>query len=500
MPHVEPILAETLASKIEKLENLELSDLFDFTVQHGPRWIRALWFIQYMSWPRNYSGGLSKFANDLISSSIADIGPASLHAVGDRFEGDQYTRVMAEVPYHVRRELCGTHADFFEVVNGDLVERAPRRKKEEVTPAKVRGFCMELARRGLAEYLKQVCENPKVSFQQPGRVDDDQPTIAAPWYFPRILDAILAFVDRRRESLRSRIAETEITQLVSRWIKKSRTTKRCVMISGNSRFGKTEAVKLHAEIHPESCRLVNTPASASNSLSDLIREVAISLGMDVSGKGARNLRERVDYVLRFAHLQLCFDESQLLLPASFSRNVAPARLNWVRRSVMDQGIAAVFVCTPQSYLPAKKRFVKVTGFAMEQFEERILKTVHLPDELSEDDLLAVARIHFEGLRDEYLRYVVETALATERNYVSDIEKIATLAKDNAREHDRTLPTLADVKAAISDVLPTRATIVPNHSEKPEKPPFKRDAMRLQPCRQTTLTVPPNRRQMQPAPI
>jgi hypothetical protein len=91
---------------------------------------------------------------------------------------------------------------------------------------------------------------------------------------------------------------------------------------------------------------------------------------------------------------------------------------------------------------------------MEQFDERILKTVELPNELCEPDLFAVARVHFSGLADDYLSYVVGKALATERNFVSDIEKIATLAKDNAREHERNLPSLADIESAIADVLPS----------------------------------------------
>jgi hypothetical protein len=253
-------------------------------------------------------------------------------------------------------------------------------------------------------------------------------------------------------------------------------------------------------MHPESCRLVATPAS--NALGDLIREVAISLGMEVAGQyGGRDLRDRVDYVLRFSHLQLCFDESQLLLPASFSRNTAPARLNWVRRSVMDQGVAAVFVCTPQSYLPAKRRFVKATGFAMEQFDERILKTVQLPEELSEADLLAVARIHFTDLSEEYLQFVVAKALATERNYVSDIEKIATLAKDNAREHGRKLPVLADIKAAIADVLPIPAPALKTAPTAPASLPRqsvgKRNATPLQSATERPFTLPQNRREMQP---
>ena len=50
---------------------------------------------------------------------------------------------------------------------------------------------------------------------------------------------------------------------------------------------------------------------------------------------------------------------------------------------------------------------------MEQFDERLLETVRLPDEICEDDLLAIARIHFPKLPEDYLRFVVNKALATE---------------------------------------------------------------------------------------
>jgi hypothetical protein len=89
-----------------------------------------------------------------------------------------------------------------------------------------------------------------------------------------------------------------------------------------------------------------------------------------------------------------------------------------------------------------------------------LKTVELPEKLSREDLMAIARIHFPKLADAYLEFVVEKAVATERNFVSDIEKIATLARDNAQESGRALPALEDIKAAIADVLPTISRTVP----------------------------------------
>ena len=191
----------------------------------------------------------------------------------------------------------------------------------------------------------------------------------APWYFAKVGEALLAFIDARAQQLRSRLAETEVTKEIRLWFAKSRRMQKSIMFIGNSRFGKTETVEVEAIADPGRCRLVNTPAS--NAMSDLLREVAKSLGIEVGpGTSGRDLRDLIDYVLRFSHLQLIFDECQFLIEQNYSRNTAPARLNWVRRSIMDQGSPVVFVCTPQSYEPAKNRFVRATGFAMEQFDKR----------------------------------------------------------------------------------------------------------------------------------
>ncbi len=89
---------------------------------------------------------------------------------------------------------------------------------------------------------------------------------------------------------------------------------------------------LFAAMNPGACRLIETPAT--NAIGDLLREVAKALGIEVGPQNSgRELRERIDYVLRFSTLLLCFDEAQLILPVAYSRNTAPARLNWVRRSV-----------------------------------------------------------------------------------------------------------------------------------------------------------------------
>jgi hypothetical protein len=474
-----PIRSELLAAKIEKILNFEQPHLFD-ELSADPRFAKTLLHLEHVSKPDNYAGGLSQFTSDFIDSSITAIGTATMVKVGQSksYRVAEAIAILREMNSDQREELFGDETWLFEnaflyrepdsnrvsikrwrgsifaINEEEPVETWTGTRGEldrllvaKLTPDAARKVCVNTARSALSEYFKRLCELPHL-----GLLPNDNGN-GAPGYFSQVGVALRAFIDKRVASLRTTMAETEVTRLVFRWMTKARAMNESIMIFGNSRFGKTEGVKLRCAMEPGSFRMVKTPST--NSLTDLLRAVALSLGIEVGAQNSvRDLRERIEYVLRFSKLVLCFDEAQFLLPASYSRNTAPARLNWVRRAVMDEGLAAVFICTPQSYLPAKRRFVKATGFPMEQFDERILPTVYLPAELSEDDLLAVARIHFDDLAEDYLSVVVGAALATERNYISDIKKIAVLAKDGAREEGRDRPLLCDIEAAISVVLST----------------------------------------------
>lgn len=525
---VPPIRSELLAAKIEKLRNFELPDLFDeFSAE--PRFIGALWFLEYVSKPDNYAGGLTKFAEEFASACAERIGTPTMLKVGAAaaYKPNEAVAIFKELREPARSEIFGAdtwildnaffcdetprtnrinvqrHENFWDEDSPKITWKGTRRRVLSVlvaklTPAAARDVCLKHVTERLATYLKAVCEMPHVGLL-PSESKD-----GAPEYFSQVGATLLSFIDQRANTLRASLAETEVTRLVFRWMSKAREMNEPVMISGNARFGKTETVKLLCDMQPGDFRLVNTPAS--NAIGDLFREVARSLGIEVGAQNnLRELRERVEFVLRFSRLVLCFDEFQFVLPANYSRNTAPARLNWLRRAIVDQKLPAVFICTPQSYLPAKKRFLKTTGFAIEQFDERILKTVHLPNELSEADLLAVARIHFSDLTEEYLQLVVEAALATERNYVSDVSKIAKLAKDNARENSRQRPLLCDIEAAIADVLPTRPTRATALLTTRKRPPIaapiptpcKAPASPLQTARISSATLPESRRGMIP---
>lgn len=463
-----PVRADLVAAKIAGINNFE-DGMLEIEVNAQPRLLEILWFLQWVSAPENYAGGLRRFASDLIEESKDLIGTAGMMKFGRsaRYTQEQESEINGEIPMHWKSDWCeaclerGPEDDYWD--NDDSLHRMkyfPNPKKKRDSEAVVfddyHCLCIQEAERSLLSYLFELCEKPSVTFTRNHcELSDVALGIGAPWYFPRISEAIFAFMDCRKRRVAASIGETAITREVTRWLEVARCARRAVMVIGTERFGKSEAVKNWCLQNPGMARLVQTPAS--NAESDLLREVAKALGIQ-AGPGARGfrLRELIDYVLTHSGLMLVLDECQFLVPGNYSKTTAPARLNWFRRSVMDKGIPAALVATPQSYKPAKDRFVKKTGFASGQFDERILKTVHLPNELERVDLMSIARVHFPQLAEPYLDYVVEQTLATERNYVSDIEKIATLSRVIATQAGRKAPVLADIKSAIADVLPAPA--------------------------------------------
>lgn len=464
-----PIDPELVALKLDKIKNFEAEEARQ-EIEQQPRFVEMLWFLQWCSQTDNYAGGLNRFAADLLKESQDFIGTDTMNRLGSAraYTGEEEHQIAREIDsdYITRSGL----EELAELAIHEAAESPPKtsrrcESRKRKSRADYLAICMSLAENGLAGYLCRLCERPDVLFTRrfyTGRFDDGTTGEKAPIYFARIGEAILAFMDRRKKSVACMIGETAVTQEVFKWLEIARDAKRAVQIIGTERFGKSEAIKNYCLQNPGLARLVETPPS--NGECDLLKEIAKALGIawGRTDRAGFRLRETINRVLTHSGMMLVFDESQFLIPGNYTRNTVPARLNWLRRNIMDRNIPCALVATPQSYKPAKDRFVKKTGFAIGQFDERILKTVNLPEELSRDDLMAIARIHFPNLAEQYLQYVVANTLATERNYVSDVEKIAALSNVNARQAGRKAPALADIKSAIADVLPV--------AEKPDPAP------------------------------
>jgi hypothetical protein len=171
------------------------------------------------------------------------------------------------------------------------------------------------------------------------------------------------------------------------------------------------------------------------------------------------LKAKVEYVIHFSGLMFVADEAHWILPTRFTANTPPMRLNWLRSFVVDKDCPLVTVSTPQDYKHCLAKFTRATGHNIQQWLGRKMLNVTLPNELEQDDLMAVARVHFPDLDDDFLQVIVGTAMRSE-SYLMAVEAIAKRVRFIARRDNHPSVTLADLKLAISEIIPGQAAPAP----------------------------------------
>src|SRR5690606_34105908 len=131
-----------------------------------------------------------------------------------------------------------------------------------------------------------------------------------PDYLPDFHTLLLAKMDEQARTATTMLAQTVVVDKVFDALDYALSetgAKMLVRIEGDSRFGKTEAVTAWCNMRPGLARLVTVPPS--NTDLDFFKAIADALGMDYTiTVTARQLRERVEYVVSHAGLMLVLDE------------------------------------------------------------------------------------------------------------------------------------------------------------------------------------------------
>jgi len=275
------------------------------------------------------------------------------------------------------------------------------------------------------------------------------------------IEAVLEMMDRRAAEASKRLAMTAVASKVFDALDYALQERVMVRIEGDSRFGKTEAIRAWADMRPGLARVVNVPPT--NTLGEMVWEVAQALGIEARYRGrAEILRERVRFVLKQSRLFLILDEAHWLIPQIYTKTTAPQRLDWIRSETVNNGLPLALIHTPQTFLKDADKFVTKTGFAKEQFFGRIHRIVQLPNDLPRADLIAVARIHFPEVSDGQLEVVADLAEISE-NYLQTVEAVSKLARYIARREGHRRITVSDIETAAHEVLPRRAGPADDHS-------------------------------------
>ncbi|MGA2750486.1 MAG: AAA family ATPase [Verrucomicrobiota bacterium] len=473
--HTGIIPPEAVAYKLAAWKNFKTPQ-FAEQAKTFPRLPELAWFIQ---WQSMQAGSVEKFVTDLLAAFPDRVCTPSMLRYGketETYTGEQRKVIMYEIPRYYEdkagAQAAGVAAEFWGET--EIWERdgsAPRPNiphRSKLNRAEFSALCHKVALDHLARHLRDFCNcgiKPKEPYARVETNDekygfrgdwlqDDKP-LANVWYFQDLPGALIEMLDIHAARARQSLVMTEVAKRCFDGLEYAWTEKAMVAIEGNSRFGKTQSVRTWSQMLPGQARLVRTPCS--NSEYDLLHAIAESLGLEVTLQtGHRELKTRVEFVIRHGGLMFILDEGHFLIPTRFCKNTPPARLNWVRTRIVDQGCPLVLVSTPQDFKQCLNRFIRATGYNVDQWIGRTLFTVRLPAELETADLIAVARKQFPDLDDDYLDLIVGKALQSE-SFLMAVESIAKRARWIGSRAGHAAPTLQDLETAIAEVGPAPAT-------------------------------------------
>jgi hypothetical protein len=149
------------------------------------------------------------------------------------------------------------------------------------------------------------------------------------------------------------------------------------------------------------------------------------------------------------------------------------RLNWVRTRLVDVGLPVAIVTTPQSFDGALSRFVKKTGYTIEQFLGRTMLPVSLPSKVTREDMIAVAKVQFPEIDDDVDLDLIAGCAMQSGSYLKVVEAVAKRARYLAKQKGTKITD--EIESAISDCFPEFAAALQNTEmtvAKPVKRPSK----------------------------
>ncbi len=449
----------SLAAKLAAVANREAPG-FAAELDQCPRLVEALWWIQ---WKSIQPGGLPALVEELVRSSperfvtkaMQDIGSPrgglySFHdmlAVWDSIPRGAWAREHG--PHREREDLMKLMA------NGrDMNFQALKREGVDLelahffTPEFFQSICIKEAILSLAGCLRDLCEKNEFTFANGNPVArwdfTREPDL---WYIPDLPSALFAVMDGHAEHTKSRIASTEVVKIIWREMDFAIFARGLVTINGDTRFGKTEAIRTWTDAYPGRMRYFAVPPNGR--LSDMHRALAVSFGLPYGSKtNEAVIKDQINFILQFGRIGIAADESHFLLP---TRNAEPRRLDWLRTQIVDKGTPCVLSLTPQ-FTAALSRF---SSYNAAQWLGRTKRSVILRDSLTEDDLVAVARKHLPGFTRAFLKRVAGQALRS-HHLLAALQNVAERARWIAQEAGRAQWIAADVSQAMEDCLPQAA--------------------------------------------
>ncbi len=309
--------------------------------------------------------------------------------------------------------------------------------------------------RHLADFLARYCLDPESKLEHFQGFRD-------------LRSALLACKTEMQSANNAAVAKTSVNVAVREALDFCLSQKGLCLMEGTYRSGKSFSAQSWCLERPGRARYLSL--SAYTDETTFFRLIARSIGTaSTAQRKALEIRQRVEDGLRTRDLMLVIDECEYLLPACARPTTAPSRLNYLMADLENRGVAVALIGSRNFSRTLTNLERKLPTYGAEQFYGRLRLRPQLPDELTEEDLFAVASLALPK-SDQPSRMLLVGHALTAKGRIASLEHATKRALFFA-EIERRPVRFSDVERAINESSPDMA-IFQNRTSASSPPPAR----------------------------
>ncbi|MGI8438101.1 MAG: AAA family ATPase [Chthoniobacterales bacterium] len=332
-------------------------------------------------------GGMHQVALDLIEMFPDRLCTRTMSGLKSKGYSDSQCAAieseLAALQSSLARENFAAYLAFAESESdGEEVSANPVVAPKPGTPEFFASRCRSLARQFFHSFLVDLCINPALDLE---RIAELGWAPAVP-YFRDPIGALTDYLKKRgAEHSRERVTTT-IGDEITRMLDHALSTRRMVIIEGESGSGKTHQTESWCFNHIGEARFVTLSGITNRTI--FFQKLATALGLSVCNQASAKLQARIEAHLTRTKLMLVIDEAHFLWPQHRRNHSAPELIDWVN-TIVNQGVPVALICTDQ-FAKLKAQIEKQVGWNSDQLMHRAARYCKLPELPTKADLHQVA--------------------------------------------------------------------------------------------------------------